>query len=129
MFVMDKHVFGQVFKHVFEQTRPKSRNALAFLESFSDTEIESNFSPSKHNCKFDCIWEIYQDQYVNEYPGLETSLEDLTRDLWAILIAKSGSKSDADDKTKGVAQGEGFWAYLRVHKWFNQTIEQGMINR
>ena len=49
--------------------------------------------------------------------------------MWAVLIAKSGAKSNADDKIKGVAQGEGFWAYLRVHKWFNQTNEQGMISR
>ena len=40
------------------------------------------------------------------------ALENLNWDVWAILIAKSGAKSDADDKIKGVAQGKGFWAYL-----------------
>ena len=43
--------------------------------------------------------------------------------------AKAKYKSDADDKVKSVKQGEGLWAYVRVHGWFNQTTEQGMINR
>ena len=85
--------------------------------------------PGKHGSKFDTIVDLYNDKHVQEYPGLDGELEDINRDLWAVLNGKSTTKSDADDKIKGVAQGDRYWAYLRVHKWFSQTTEKGMINR
>ena len=121
--------WNRKFKNAFEQTRPHSRKVLAFVESLTESEVETNFVPSRHKNKFDSIVELYAAKYEPEHPGLEELLEEANRDLWAVLIAKASAKSNADDKIKGVAQGEGFWAYLRVHKWFQQTTEQGMINR
>ena len=61
------------------------------------------------------------------HPNLASELEVLNRDLCAILIAKT--ENEAQEKISGVPQGEGAWAYIRMHRWFRQTIEQGMINR
>ena len=93
------------FKNAIEQTRPQARKVLAFIESLTEAEIEAAYLPSKHGSKFDTITELYNDKYEQVYPGLDGQLEGLNRDLWAVLTAKSASKSDADDKIKGVAQG------------------------
>ena len=53
----------------------------------------------------------------------------MIRDLWAVLSAKTKDKSEAEDKLRSVAQGEGLWTYIRIHRWFSQTTEQGMLNR
>ena len=68
-------------------------------------------------------------EYKDRFPGLENKLLDLNRDPWAVLTAKAKDKSEADEKMRGVVQGEGMWAYVRIHKWFSQTTEQGMLNR
>ena len=72
---------------------------------------------------------MYESKYSQKYPEVGEHLTTLNRELWAVLKAKAKYKSDADDKVKSVKQGEGLWAYVRVHGWFNQTTEQGMINR
>ena len=48
---------------------------------------------------------------------------ELNRDMWAILCAKA--EAEAEEKMDGCNQGEGLWAYLRIHLWFTRTTAQG----
>ena len=47
----------------------------------------------------------------------------LNRDMWAILCAKTDG--EAEEKMDGCNQGDGLWAYLRIHEWFTRTTAQG----
>ena len=50
-------------------------------------------------------------------------MEDLSRDMWSIPCAKT--EGEAEEKLDACHQGEGFWAYLRIHLWFTCTFAQG----
>ena len=51
----------------------------------------------------------------------------MNRDLWVILSDKSSG--EALDRIKSAPEGEGLWAYVKVHHWFCKASEQGRINR
>ena len=48
--------WNRKFKNAFEQTRPKSRKALTFLEALTEAEIESNFSPPATTPNLTVYW-------------------------------------------------------------------------
>ena len=60
-------------------------------------------------------------------PEIEPHLEEMNRDLWTILSDKPSG--EALDKIKSVPQGEGLWAYMKVHHWFCKISDHGKINR
>ena len=47
--------------------------------------------------------------------------------MWAILSAKS--EGEAEEKLESRTQGEGLWAYVRIHSWFTRTTDQGRSMR
>ena len=51
----------------------------------------------------------------------------MNRDLWAVLVDKC--ETEALQKANSAGQGEGLWAYIRVHQWYNKTTELGRTNR
>ena len=51
----------------------------------------------------------------------------MNRDLWAVLVGKC--ETEALQKVNSASQGEGLWAYIRVHQWYNKTTELGRTNR
>ena len=65
----------------------------------------------------------------DKLPDLKGQLSRLDRDLWAIPIIKTEDTSEEADKLKVVRAGERLWAYVRIHKWLNQTTEQGMVKK
>ena len=63
---------------------------------------------------------------VNQKRGdntMQELLSTLNTNLWAILTAKA--EGEAEEKMDGCNQGEGLWAYLRIHLWFTRTTAQG----
>ena len=54
-------------------------------------------------------------------------LTTLNVDMWAILSAKA--EGEAEEKLESCTQGEGLWAYIRVHSWFTRTTDQGRSMR
>ena len=72
--------------------------------------------------------ELYQESQPAKFPGINNEeLLDMNRDLWAVLVDKS--ESEAVQKANSAGQGEGLWAYVRLHQWFNKTTELGRTNR
>ena len=79
----------------------------------------------------DIILSIFEDSCIHD-PGLlnkidEDSIRDLDKDLWSTLTVKADG--EALSKLKSVNQGEGLWAYIRIHHWFSQTTTRGGVAR
>ena len=58
---------------------------------------------------------------------MSETLRTLNTDMWAILSAKS--EGEAEEKLESCTQGEGLWAYVRIHSWFTRTTDQGRSMR
>ena len=69
------------------------------------------------------IIKIVKDAYGGNEQEMDGVFEELNRDLWSILSAKA--EGEAEEKLEGGQQGEGLWAYLRIHLWFTRTTIQG----
>ena len=50
-------------------------------------------------------------------------MEETIRDMSSILSANT--EGEAAEKLDRCNQGEGLWAYLRIHLWFTRTTAQG----
>ena len=114
-------------KNAVEQMHRESRKAFVILESIPEKEITEYKDIQQKRTYYECILDIYHAKFSVNHPNLASELDALNRDLWAILVAKT--ENEALEKISGVPQGEGAWAYIRMHRWFRQTTEQGMINR
>ena len=122
--------WNRQLKNALEQIKPNARKVFAFVEQISEAQIADYKRHNINDAAFECVMDIYDNQgnqYKAKYPDIEEELEKMNRDLWSILVAKA--KDEAWEKISGVQQGEGLWAYIRMHRWFKQTTEQGMINR
>ena len=113
-----------------EQVRPGSRKALEYLEHITEAEVDEFHQGQLGRSNVaDSIADMYDlSDNRPKFPDLKGKLSRLNEDLWAIQVAKT-DKSEVADKLKGVREGEGLWAYVRTHKWFNQTTEQGMVSK
>ena len=54
-------------------------------------------------------------------------MKKLNRELWAVLEAKA--EGEALSKINSGTQGEGLFAFVRMHGWFNKTTDLGKTNR
>ena len=54
-------------------------------------------------------------------------LTELSRDLWSILLSKC--EGEAWMKINSVRDGEGLWAYIKLHQWFTKTTLQGHVTK
>ena len=52
---------------------------------------------------------------------------ELNRDQWAVLQAKA--EGEALLKASAVKDGEGLWAYVKMHQWFISTTDLGKTNQ
>ena len=115
--------WNRKMKNAMEQVRPKARNALELVEKMTEVEITTKFSAAGCTTKKEAIIMILEEKYGQSYRNLEESLEMANRDMWSILSPKSSG--EAEEKMEGCAQGEGLWAYFRIHLWFTRTTAQG----
>ncbi len=51
----------------------------------------------------------------------------MNKELWAVLQAKADG--EALEKVNSVEQGEGLWAFVRMHQWFYKTTDLGKTNQ
>ena len=110
-------------KNAMEQTRPKSRPALEMLEKMTEESIQEKQEEEEMLTKKGAIIAIMKSNYGGNEQDTEAVFEELNRDLWSILSAKA--EGEAEEKMEGCRQGEGMWAYLRIHLWFTRTTAQG----
>ena len=114
-----------------EQVRPGTRKALEYLEQVTEGEVNEFHQGTLGRSN---VAESIEDMYDlsnarHKLPDVKGELGRLNEDLWAIPISKTEDNSEAADKLKGVRGGEGVWAFVGIRKWFNQTTEQGMVNK
>ena len=114
-------------KNAIEQTRPLARRVLEVVEKMSEEEVEEEGRSNQHLSYCDAIVAVYKKKYEASNPGLETILETCNRDLWSILVAKA--EGEAVSKMKACNQGDGLWAYKRLHRWFTRTTAQGISKK
>lgn len=93
------------------------------VEKMTEEEIHKEFNDSGCTSKKEAIILVIEKKYGESHRDLEESLEVANRDMWSILSAKSNG--EAEEKMEGCAQGEGLWAYFRIHLWFTRTTAQG----
>ena len=86
-------------------------------------ELASNEDVTE--CIFELIGEKEEDGSSTKTD--EGALRSFNRDIWAVLVDKC--KGEAIHKVNSAEQGEGMWAYIRVHQWFNKTTELGKMSR
>ena len=55
------------------------------------------------------------------------TLRTLNIDMWSILSAKA--EGEAEEQLEGCNQGEGLWAYVRIHLWFTRSTDQSRSMR
>ena len=98
--------FGNLMCQSFTQAKSKWKNQMQTMSQA--------YSKYTHTNTHKCL-------------GIEEKIDPMNRDLWGIFQAKTKYQAEADDKVKSVEQGEGICAYVKVHSWFNQAAEQGMV--
>ena len=73
--------------------------------------------------KKEAIVMVMEEKHGQHHRDLGELLKITNRDLWSILSAKSNG--EAEEKMEDCAQGEGLYAYFRIHSWFTRTTAQG----
>ena len=118
--------WNKKMKNALEQTREQSRGMLEVVEKMSEEEVIQH---NVNNDGFTCGESIIELMMVKSGTADEEKewwkgiAKTLNRDMWAILCSKA--ESEAEETMDGCNQGEGLWAYLRIHLWFMRTTAQG----
>ena len=120
-------------KNLLEQAGPGGRKMIMFLEGVKEEEtIAKMRSMADGTSHADAIEATYNEKMEKEefqgtYEQLVDIFEEMDRDLWTILLEKTDS--EAYDKISSVIQGDGLWAFVKLHTWFLRTTEAGITNR
>ena len=118
--------WNKKMKNAIDQIRPNSRNVLDHVEKLTEDEINEAIKQGNFDSRRDAIINM-----ISNKRGGNQDLSDLLRtlnvDMWAILSAKA--EGEAEEKLESCTQGEGLWAYIRVHSWFTRTTDQGRSMR
>ena len=111
--------WNRKMKNAMEQVREKSRTTLELLEKLTEEQIQTKYIAGGCTTKKEAIIQVMEEKHGQHYKDLEEPLEIANRDMWSILSAKSSG--EAEEKMEGCAQGEGLYAYFRIHSWFTRT--------
>ena len=106
-----------------EQVRTKARNVFELVEKMTEEEILNKLNAAGCTSKKEAVIMVPQGRQGQVHKDLEESLEVANRDMRSILGAKSNG--EAEEKMEGWAQGEGPWAYFRIHLVFTRATAQG----
>ena len=89
-------VWNRKFKNAFEQARPKSREAIEWLETVKEQKVMDKKGEDLDDTMAACIITIAQlDGGTEESIQLKCSiLKDLNRDLWACLLYTSDAADE-----------------------------------
>ena len=121
-------MWNKKLKNALEQTKKKSRRILVWLETLKENEVEQEIELGVSGMgRIEAIKEMWK-QKTDKGEVIEQDIEEINRDIWAILVDKSGG--EAWNKVNNAGEGEGAWAYIKLHQWFSKTTQQGrVINR
>ena len=120
----------QRLKNALDQARPEhGRKLIAYLDTLTENMVNQQSELSQETDHISWIKELIVEKEDDEKKGRtpEATLDSFNRDLWAVLVAKC--ENEAIHKVNSAEQGEGLWAYIRVHQWFNKTTELGKMSR
>ena len=118
--------WNKKMKNALEQTRMQSRGTLEAVEKLTEEEIIAYHSINDCQSYGEAIIaKMFEKSSVTpgEVDKWKAIANELNRDMWAILCAKA--EAEAEENMDGCNQGEGLWAYLRIHLWFTRTTVQG----
>ena len=112
-------------KNALDQIRPHSRRMLDAVEKITEDEINDAIQLRGYTTRCDAITNLVSQKHNNQ--DVTNLMSTLNTDLWAILCAKA--EGEAEEKLESCTQGEGLWAYVRIHSWFTRTTDQGRSKR
>ena len=118
--------WSKKMKNALDQIRPNSRTILDHVEKLSEDEINEASKQTNFENRLDVIISVIENKRGGN-KDMSDLLRTLNVDMWAILSAKA--EGEAEEKLESCSQGEGLWAYLRVHSWFTRTTDQGRSMR
>ena len=92
-------------KNAMEQTKKKSRRILIWLESLKEKEVDEELELGKDGMsRMEAIKEMWN-QNNDKGDIVDQDIDDINRDIWAILVDKSGG--EAWNKINNAGEGEG----------------------
>ena len=127
--------WNKKMKNALDLVRPRSREKLEVVEQLTEEQVIAATNELRNQgvavhakrqaiINLICSNPIYHNVDAEE---ISDELEELDRDMWSILMAKT--TGEAEEKLEGCAQGDGLWGYLRIHLWFTKTTAQGKSMR
>ena len=96
------------------------------LESITEDQITNASARDPKTSIKETVIDVYLAMLTIKHPDLESNLDDMNKDLWAILDARA--EGEALGKMKSVPQGEGLMAFIRLHPWFIRTTDLSLIH-
>ena len=127
-------MWSKKFKNAYEQVRLYARKMLQWLDTVKERDILAELEVGAANMiAMEAIMEHFNMEVAKDmkigggkYEGMRENLIELNRDLWSILLDKC--EGEAWMKINSVRDGEGLWAYIKLHQWFTKTTLQGQTN-
>ena len=113
-------------KHALKQVRPSSRQAFDYIEKRNEDQT----NVAVNSGTFDVLRDIVRTLMANKryrHPDMSQTSETLNTDMWLLLSAKA--EGEVGDKLESCNQGEGLWAYLRIHMWLTLTTDRQSMRR
>ena len=109
--------WNKKMKNALEQSRTKSRRVLEMIEKMTEEEVTEELNLGGHPSMKDAIKGVAKIEYPGHDDEIDQKFDELDRDMWAVLCAKT--EGEAEEKVDACNQGEGLWAYMRLHKWLS----------
>ena len=97
--------WNRKMKNAIDQIRPKGRQVIEMLESITEDQITNASARDPKTSIKETVIDVYLAILTIKHPDLENNLDDMNKDLWAILDAKA--EGEALGKMKSVPQGGG----------------------
>ena len=117
-------MWSKKFKNAYEQVRLYARKTVHWLDTVKEKDILEELELGHVNMTaMEAVMEHLSMERANDmkgggitYDGMAENMTELNRDLWSILLDKC--EGEAWMKINSVRDGEGSWAYIKLHQWF-----------
>ena len=122
-------MWNKKVKNVLELLRRPARKILMWLDTVTEQAVNDEHDATCEPAapKMEAIYGIWKD-YIGLHKDNKVTkeeMEEFNKDLWALMVDKA--EGEAWNKVGSVGEGEGMWAYIRVHQWFSKTTQQGKV--
>jgi len=124
-------MWSKKFKNAYEQVRLYARKTFHWLDNVKEKDVLQELEVGPANMTgAEAVLEQLSVEHMKDmksggtkFDGMKENMEELNRDLWSILLDKC--EGEAWMKINSVRDGEGLWAYVKLHQWFTKTTLQG----